>query len=402
MELALIKLAGLFVLILIFLGLRKPFHYVIFGATILAGVLYLIPIKEFLLCCWQATIDIGTIELLAILWLIMLLEGIMRHHNYLGKMNDALDELFHSKRISILAMPIMVGLLPSAGGTLLSAGIVAETTEDTGLSAARKSAINCFYRHIPEIFFPVYPAMILLAEMTRVSLGKLVLVLLPIAVLAVLAGLWMLRDLPKQEKIKSDVPIWKRWGKFLLSIWPFLAVLGIIFIFDTKIYIACAAVIAVIFIITRTPIRLLPRLIKENTRIDLLVMTLAVMIFVQVLLYTGTLDLLPELFVRLPLPPILIFSFLMIIVMVVTSWSFSAVALLMPIFMIAIPDYSIFQVALMQISFYFGSQFFPTHLCLPLSCEYFDCSIQSMLKEYWPVYVFIYVISVVFYGFLLA
>ena len=69
----LLKLAAIFVLILIFLGLKKPLYLVMLGATVLVGVFFAMPPLEFLRSFGLSLINPETLEVILFIWFVMLL-----------------------------------------------------------------------------------------------------------------------------------------------------------------------------------------------------------------------------------------------------------------------------------------------------------------------------------------
>ena len=81
---------------------------------------------------------------------------------------------------------------------------------------------------------------------------------------------------------------------------------------------------------------------------------------------------------------------------------YSVTAIVLPLAMAAIPDFSVPMAAFMHISAYIGAQLTPTHLCISITTEYFGANLQKVLLKSLPVYTAIYVIAMIAYGFILA
>ncbi|MBR5430449.1 MAG: DUF401 family protein [Firmicutes bacterium] len=398
----LLKLLLIFILILIFLGLKKPLSAVMAGATVLLGLLFAMPVKQWLTAVGRSMISWDTLEVVFIIWAVMLLEGQMGENGYLDRMMKAVDDLFHSRRMSLLTMPMLIGFLPSAGGALFSAPLVETAAQGLGLSGERKAQINAYYRHIMEIFFPTYPAAIVICGIADVPMGRFTLLLFPMAVLAFLLGLVLVRGVKDEKRPADGVSLGRRLLAFAVALWPFLLLLLLIIVFDMEVYLACLISLAAVMAVTRLHPRELPRLIRSKTKTKLLLMAYVVMIFKDVLLGSGAVDALPDIISRLPISPLLVFSLMTVFIGMITGITFSATAITMPLLMTALPGYGIAQVALIHLSAYVGCQLTPTHLCISISSEYFNANLQRVILGYLPLYLILYLANLLIYGVLLG
>ena len=70
----------------------------------------------------------------------------------------ALHGLFRSRRFALAAIPMMMGMLPTPGGIMLSAPMVRDLGDRVGVERSRLAAINFFFRHQWESVWPLFPA----------------------------------------------------------------------------------------------------------------------------------------------------------------------------------------------------------------------------------------------------
>lgn len=107
-----------------------------------------------------------------------------------GKMKrtiDALKEWFTSKKLLIGGLPALVGLLPMPGGALFSAPLVDSVDSHHELTSAHKAAINYWFRHVWEYWWPLYPGVLLAVKYSGLPIGVFFLAQMPFT-LAALAG----------------------------------------------------------------------------------------------------------------------------------------------------------------------------------------------------------------------
>jgi hypothetical protein len=119
-----------------------------------------------------------------------------------GKMKrtiDALTEWFTSKRLLLSGLPALVGLLPMPGGALFSAPLVASVDSEQDITPAHKAAINYWFRHIWEYWWPLYPGVLLSVKYSGLPLGVFFLVQMPFTLAAIMGGyFFILRGVKKE------------------------------------------------------------------------------------------------------------------------------------------------------------------------------------------------------------
>ena len=66
-----------------------------------------------------------------------------------------------NRRLLYVGLPALVGLLPMPGGALFSAPLVDSVDSEKGIGGTLKAAVNYWFRHIWEYWWPLYPGVIL-------------------------------------------------------------------------------------------------------------------------------------------------------------------------------------------------------------------------------------------------
>ncbi|MDO4581444.1 MAG: DUF401 family protein [Bacillota bacterium] len=399
----LLKLILIFVLIIAFLGFKKPMYVVMLGASVLLALLFAMPAKQFLLVFGGSLISSSTLVLVAIVWLVMIMEGMMNERGFMQKILTALDALFHSRRIDLAMMPMIIGFLPSAGGALFSAPLVAKAAEGLGLAPEKKALVNIYFRHIMELFFPTYPALIIAAQLSGLPMFNLVKLLFPVTVVAFCIGLLMLREVKSVKTERAgEGSRWKLLGAFLLSIWPFLLLITLIMAARLEAVTAVLITTVCVAVFLKVTPRELPRMVLKVTKWKLLLIIITVMAFKDVLLSSGAVDQLPEIVGRLPISPLFAFSILALFISLITGLPISANAIIIPLASAAIPGIADTAIALLVISSYVGAQLTPLHLCITISAEYFEANLQKVILRSLPPYLSIYAAAALLFGVILA
>jgi len=112
----------------------------------------------------------------------------------------ALKEWLKSKHIILAGLPALVGLLPMPAGALFSAPFVAAVDESGELELSHKVAINYWFRHIWEYWWPLYPGVILAMQYSKLPAIAFFLIQLPFTIVAVISGyIFILRRIKKED-----------------------------------------------------------------------------------------------------------------------------------------------------------------------------------------------------------
>lgn len=101
----------------------------------------------------------------------------------------------------MVTTPLLIGTLPMPGGAILSAPLVESLDHDHKLSSVTLTAANFWFRHMLELFWPLYPAFILTTSLSDIPVTRLM--LLNIYALPVLAVLGLTFILPEKRKKRT-------------------------------------------------------------------------------------------------------------------------------------------------------------------------------------------------------
>ncbi|MCL1815971.1 MAG: DUF401 family protein [Clostridiales bacterium] len=392
---AILKIALVFILIMVFLGKKAPIIIVMPAASLLLALLFTLPALEFASAYGLALINPDTVLMVLTMYLIMLLEGIMMERGYMDRLLSSMDELFHSKRLNITLLPMLIGFLPSAGGALFSAPMVDAAAQGTSLSPEDKTFLNTFYRHVMEIFFPTYPCLIITIQLTGLPFGRLLLVLFPLAIMVFLLGQWYLHKLPRHQPFPNSGR-GKMTLALLAALWPLLALIVLMLAFQVPVYIATAIILLAFIVAERINMRDLPRLLLKSTKMRMLLMVLVVMAFKDILIHCGVTEILPDAIAALPVPAFLTFSLMALLISVITGMTFTAVGITLPLALVGATNPLPIAV-LILLSGYCGVMITPMHLCITMVAEHFNADLRRVLSKSLPPYLGIYLASLGLY-----
>ena len=86
----------------------------------------------------------------------------------------SIQGLFKSRRMALVSIPLMMGMLPTPGGIMLSAPMVRELGDRIGMDRNRQAALNYLFRHQWESVWPLFPAVPLVQGMLGVTALRMI------------------------------------------------------------------------------------------------------------------------------------------------------------------------------------------------------------------------------------
>ena len=98
----------------------------------------------------------------------------------------------HGQAVSLVLIPAAIGLVPMPGGALFSAPLVGRTADNSSNSAEWKAAVNYWFRHILEYWWPLYPVVIVTLSIFTLQTWKFMLLQVPFTFVSLGAGYFFL------------------------------------------------------------------------------------------------------------------------------------------------------------------------------------------------------------------
>ena len=364
-------------------------------------VLYAIPLKDTIKIWYKASTSFNTISLVLILYLITLLQRILQNRKQLSQVHTNLDSLFNSRRITATVAPIFIGLLPSAAAMLICGEIVRDTVGDA-LDQEEQAFITSYFRHIPESFLPTYAAVILMSELSGVSIGTFVLGMLPLEVLLYILGYWAyIRRIPKD----TGLPLSENRGRvaveLLKNLWSIIAIIVLVIGFKWSVLAATLAVIIVCLPVYRYQPREILPLLKDAVEAPMLINTYLIMVFKDFIMHSGAMDALPDFFSHLPVPTYLVFALIFFFGTVVAGAQ-AIIAICAVMAFAAIPGGGMPLMVLLMSFAYAAMQISPTHICLFIAADDFDVPMMALVRKTMPIIIVFCLLTVPYYWLLTA
>jgi len=381
-----LKLAFVFVLIVLLLGRRWNLGYVLLLASALLGLLFRLPALEMLKQAWIAVIDLKTLRLVAAVLLITSLGELLQEVESMHRLVNSLQELIADPRLVLAIVPALIGLLPMPGGAMMSAPMIQEIGTQLELSPERKTYINYWFRHVWEYIFPLYPALILMSGILDIPLSRLMLAQAPLTVGAIAGGALVgLRGIGRPEKVRPTVRGSQRWHSLrtlALSIWPIALVIVLSLGFQLELALSLVVAIVLAAVVHRMSPRTLGGVLRRSLSPGTALLVFSIMIFKQIVLASGAADTLSFAFAAWGIAPVVTTAAVPFVLGLLTGLTMSMVGIGFPVLL---PLISGSELYINHVVLAFGAGFIgvllsPMHLCLALTREYFHAKWAGLYR----------------------
>ena len=392
----LLCLALVFVIIVIIVWLRKPLYLAMIAGILASILLFRIPALTAIKLLAKQTASWDTIEVVLSFYLIMFIQMMMEDRGQLAKANKAFNVLIRNRRMNAMIPPAIMGLLPSAAVMTICADMVNKTIGDS-MDNKSKTFVACYYRHIPEMFLPTFPAVLLALSLGHQNTGLYIVSMLPMVILScVIVYFTYLRKVPNDcIEVEEEVDKKEAAKALLRNLWMLIAVLVIIIAANTSICIAAPIVIVAGIIAERFKPKEIKSLAIRSIEPVLLGNMYLIMLFKGILSYTGVMAELPVFFSGLPIPLSLAFALLFFIGTVI-SGSQAMIALCMPMAVLAFPDHFLPMFVILMSLAWAAMQISPTHVCSFVAAKYYKTTLIDIVVKALPS---ILLFSVLAYGY---
>lgn len=370
-------LTGLVLVFIVWLLRRKVSMAAVMpiGAGLLA-LLYQLPLVDCGRAVWLGIASPKSLEMTATLALTMVMEHQLRTTGMLKRMVLSLSTALPDRRMVMAALPAMIGMLPSPGGAVFSAPMVAEAAEGVVASPEQKALINYWYRHIWEYISPLYPGIILVAGLTGFSTQQLFIAHLPCALTVVLAGAWFcFKGIERLPAVQSPTEggRFREFGVFMQMSSPILISLALVVLFNVSAVIALSGGVLILFVAHRYGPFLIGKTLQESLSLKALFLVAGIMVFQEVLQATGALAGISSFFATSGLPIPVLIAIIPFIAGLMTGLTVGFVGITFPLLLPLMGDGNpnLWLETLAFASGFAGVMLSPVHLCFVLTREYF-------------------------------
>lgn len=383
-EVQLIKLGGVFLVIVLILWWKRPLYQAMMAALATSVLLYGIAPVEWLRMLWRVCTNWSSMSILVTLYLITFLQRMLEKRSQLKLAQEDLNNIFHNRKINAAGASFFIGLLPSAAAMIICGDIVKNATQGY-MNNTEQAFTASWFRHIPESSLPTYSGVLLMCTLSGVPLSQfLVGMIVPVIVLIFLGYVYDLRKLPSYIPTDGLTGRSHHAGRLLRHLWTLLAILLLILLFHFPVEAAVLVVIAAAVLYYHFSRNELQPMVRSAFEMKLIGNTFLVLVLKECISYTGVFELLPVVLGQLPIPLYLIFAILFFLGGIVSGTN-GIIALGTPMAFAAVPGAGMPFMVLLMCMCHAASQISPTHICLIVVTEYFDISLGALVRKTLPV-----------------
>ncbi len=336
----------------------------------------------------------------------------------------ALKAWLKSKKMLLAGLPALVGLLPMPAGALFSAPLVAAVDDKDELDPRHKTAINYWFRHIWEYWWPLYPGVLLAITYSGLPAALFYLIQIPFTIVAAAAGYFFILRKIKKKNTDHLNGGGLDYGAVMSALGP-IGILVILSVVGSVILIAwgvegslsslIAMLIGLIFAIgaafwgnASAWIPSLGLFRRRNTWL-MLILVIGIQTFSAVLKSpletpgTTLVTLMRDDFINAGIPILAVIMLLPFITGMVTGAAFGFVGASFPIVYALIGQHPTLGVsasttALAYAFGYMGMMISPIHACFVVTCEYFKAPVLSIYRYIAVPCLFIMMTSLILSG----
>lgn len=390
-----IKLVLIFSCIVIVIKLKKPLYVSILAGILGTILLYRINPLQSIKLMRDGAFSLGTINLILVFYTITFLQRMMEKRAHLILAEKSLNNLFNSRRVNAMVAPFIIGLLPSPGAVLIASPIVDNAGEDY-ISKEEKTFIASYFRHISESFLPTYSNILLALNLSGVDMTAFVIAMLPMVVVLFLLGYFIyVKKIPPNTAREKSNDKRQDIKNLIISLWPIALTIAIILVFKIPVYYVVFPIIVLSFVINEFNFEEIKPMFISALEGKLILTTIVIMMFKEILTFTGVIQRLPGYFSALPIPPAIIFMLIFFFGTLVAG-SQGMIAIAIPLAYATIPSGGLPLMILIMCTTYIANQISPTHICLGIIIEHYGISFIDLLKKTIPIVLIFIVISSVY------
>jgi integral membrane protein (TIGR00529 family) len=335
---------------------------------------------------YETCVDPVTLTLVFASFFVMLLSQLYKETGLVNVLTRSLGGFIKNSKVIVSLLPAIIGLMPVAGGALMSAPMVEAEADKLGLDEPKKTYVNIWFRHAILPIYPISQFLILTVSLTETPIISLIarqsLVVLVMVAIGYFIGLKRTKSTKKDSSEKKSNPK-GNLKDLLYSFSPIIITILLTAFLNVNIAIATLVGVTTILIITRTKTTVSRDILKKRALWEVTLAAFGALLLRNVTLASGASGILGNILANTNLNVIILLSLVPAVLGFLLGSPSGAVALSVPILaetVTFIPK----NASLLYISAYLGYLIAPTHLCLVFTAQYFECPISKSYKYLIP------------------
>lgn len=394
---SLIKVVAILVAIVWLSRRRVDFGVIMLGAAVACAVAFSVPAAKAVRVMLRGPFVPSNFAAIVVVGMVGVLKALMVDAGMIGRIVKSLRALIRDPRAVVAVLPAFIGLLPSAGGAVMSCSMVEEASEGMGLTREQKAAANYWYRHLIEHIVPVYPAYVMASQLSGTPVRHMMMLTLAGAVVHALSAVPIvfrgarLPAKPQGQAAQAEAGCSRRerranLASLMLSMAPIMGTVILVVFFEWHIGIALGLAIAAVLVYRNPGWRRFWQIAKDSFVGRPALMLVGIMVFKEMLVESGAVDGITEFLASAGAPPLIVAVALPFSVAVATGMSTASVGISFPMlagFFATVPNGQVLA-AVAYTSAVAGLMSTPTHLCLVLTVDYFGADIGRVIRMIAP------------------
>ncbi|MCR3955192.1 MAG: DUF401 family protein [Gudongella sp.] len=319
-----------------------------------------------------------------------ILGNLLKQYGILQRIVDSLLGLITSKKVIMMIIPSMIGIMSVPGGAVLSAPFINSIGDELDIIPARRAAINLIYRHIAMFLFPfVSVLMFVKAAIPQLNVYKVIGFGLPFIAGTVIIGYTLfMRGKGNGEKRERDLSLRKLLDLVLITSPIYMSVV-INLITGLPFFVSMIGSIIIVYFLSDKKDFLYKSFnsINYNT----IILVTAILVLKDIILQMDQmLGIINDLLMRSQgdIRIMLIFTLVSFFFGYITGYPTSALAVTLPLLSMmglgsnALHIYTFFLLAVSFVGYFYS----PLHLCQALTLNEMKVSTGELYKEYGPYF----------------
>lgn len=400
---ALVKLMATFVIILAF-SRFAPLYVGLLAGTFIIGAWTGLPLMRILDAVWVAASSPAALWLSSVIVLILVLSELLNRSGQLERIVSSFQAISPGTRFTLAAMPALIGLLPMPGGALFSAPMVDSALGKNKVSAEVKVAINYWFRHVWEYWWPLYPGIILAISLFGHPAWQVIALQSPLTLGALAGGIiFVLALLPDFDEPDTKFSLYNAKTFFWETI-PITMVVAILFGLQGTVALlgriagvtipwpqylsfAIGLLAALLFVVRRNGMSWpsVKESLLNKDIVPMVMIVFGIMAFKGMLIESETIEHVRRELAAYNIPPVVVIAVLPLIAGLVTGIAIGFVGTSFPLVVTLFPPgHSPFPYEVLAYGFGFmGMMLSPLHLCLLVTKEYFCADFMVGYSYLW-------------------
>jgi integral membrane protein (TIGR00529 family) len=400
---ALVKVVCVFGLILGLNRVRLSLSVCLFTGAVVLGFWMNLGPGVVVQSALQSLTQVQTIILILLVGSILVISRLMKESRHLDRIVEGFAGLSGDCRAAGSALPALIGLLPMPGGALFSAPMVQTAFCRQTMTGEQQTAINYWFRHIWEYWWPLYPGVVLAVTLLEVDTWRFMAIMAPMTIVTVLAGvIFLLRPLGRQAVQCKRVISSSVLKGFLWEIMPILIVVLVIVVLAgltsllnlTGIHVKLSGAFSIlpgllasaiwVSVVNRISFRQLRAAIFDRRLLSLLLLVAAIMVFKGIMIDSQAVVAIRNELIAFRIPVLLVIVIMPFLSGLITGIAIGFVGTSFPLIIPLFPSTPLFDflcyAALAHTFGFMGMMLSPVHLCFLVTKDYFKANLLGSYR----------------------